>query len=122
MRKLIAIALVMLARATWPEGPLRAGELNFPQAASLETVLGVLRSGRPVQHRLTIQEGLTAAQIAKLFAAESLLGGDLSLPPEGALLPDTYSFERDTPSITVMSRARAPMAPALAAAWAARAP
>jgi UPF0755 protein len=110
------------ALATWDDGPLRAGELHFPKEASVETVLAVLRFGRPVQHRLTIPEGLTAAQIAKLFAAESLLGGELSLPPEGALLPDTYSFERDTPVNSVMSRARLTMAHALAAAWAARAP
>lgn len=110
------------ALATWTEGPLRAGELNFPRAASLETVLSVLRFGRPIQHRLTIPEGLTAAQIARIFAAENLLSGDLSLPQEGALLPDTYSFERDTPVNVVMARARAAMARALAAAWAARAP
>jgi UPF0755 protein len=110
------------AVATWTEGPLRAGELNFPRAASLETVLGVLRSGRPVQHRLTIQEGLTAAQIARIFAANSLLDGDLTLPQEGALLPDTYSFERDTPANVLMARAHTAMTRTLEAAWAARAP
>ena len=110
------------AIATWTEGPLRAGELHFPQAASLATVLAVLRFGRPVQHRLTIPEGLTAAQIGRLFAGESLLGGDLPVPPEGALLPDTYSFERDTPANSVMARAHLAMAHALAVAWAVRAP
>ncbi len=110
------------ALATAAEGPLHAGELNFPRAASLEAVLSVLRTGRPVQHRLTIQEGLTAAQIARLFAANDLLDGDLVLPREGALLPDTYSFERDTSPGAVMARARAAMGRALAAAWAARAP
>jgi len=110
------------ALATWTEGSLRAGELSFPKAASLETVLAVLRFGRPVQHRLTVPEGLTAAQIARIFAAERLLEGDLSLPPEGGVLPDTYSFERDTPANLLVARARAAMARALAAAWAARAP
>ena len=120
------ISLPLLFRAaaiaTWTEGPLRAGELHFPKEASVATVLAVLRFGRPVQHRLTIPEGLTAAQIGRLFADESLLGGDLSLPSEGALLPDTYSFERDTPANSVMARARVAMAHAVAVAWATRAP
>lgn len=110
------------ALATWTDGPLHAGELTFPEAASLETVLTVLRFSRPVQHRLTIPEGLTSAQIARVVAAESLLDGDLQVPPEGGLLPDTYSFERNSPTSGVIARARAAMAHAIAAAWAARAP
>jgi UPF0755 protein len=110
------------AIATWIDGPLHAGELSFPKAASIETVLAVLRFGRPVQHRVTIPEGLTAAEIARVMASERLLDGDLQVPPEGGLLPDTYSFERDALASTLVARARGAMARALAAAWAARSP
>src|SRR5579875_2165539 len=45
-----------LAMLTTREGSLHAAELQFPAHASLRTVLTVLRTGRPVQHRLTIPE------------------------------------------------------------------
>ena len=55
--------------------PMRAGEFLFPAHASLREVLGVLRTARPVQHRLTIPEGLTAAAIAVLLERAETLAG-----------------------------------------------
>ena len=42
---------------------LRASEFACPAHASLKQVLNILRTARPVHHRFTIPEGLTAAQI-----------------------------------------------------------
>jgi UPF0755 protein len=102
------------------EGPLRAGELAFPAGASLRQVLTILRIGRPVQHRLTIPEGLTAAQIALLVDAAELLEGDTPVPDEGSVMPQTYSYERATPRAALVDRAVRAMARAVAEAWAGR--
>ena len=64
------------AFGTYSDGPLHAGELAFPAAASLRQVLTILRTAHPVQHRLTIPEGLTAAQIAHLLDSADALTGD----------------------------------------------
>jgi UPF0755 protein len=113
----------LAAMATTPEGPLHAAELRCPAQASLETVLDVLRTGRPVQHRLTIAEGLEAAQIAQVLARQgTLLDGDLVVPQEGALLPETYVFERGTSMAAIAGRASAAMRRAMDEAWAGRAP
>jgi UPF0755 protein len=113
----------LAAIATIADGPLHAAELHFPAGASLETVLTVLREGRPVQHRLTIPEGFAAAQIADVLARQgNLLTGDLAVPPEGAVLPETYVYERGTDAAALLARGRAAMRRALAAAWAGRAP
>jgi UPF0755 protein len=113
----------LAAIATIADGPLHAAELHFPAGASLETVLNVLREGRPVQHRLTIPEGFAAAQIADVLARQGdLLTGDLAVPPEGAVLPETYVYERGTDAAALLARGRAAMRRALAAAWAGRAP
>ena len=110
------------AMATFADGPLHAGELRFPAGASVESVLEVLRHGRKVQHRVTLAEGLEASQIAEVMARQAgLLVGDLTVPDEGALLPETYEFDRGTSFAALASRARTAMAKALSEAWATRA-
>jgi UPF0755 protein len=104
------------------QGPLRALELEFPAHASLRTVLAVLRSGRPVQHLVTIPEGLTSRQIIALLNRGDALVGRIAVPPEGSVLPQTYAYEYGTARPALLARAEAAMAHELAAAWAKRAP
>ena len=112
----------LAALASFWEGSIHAAEFRFPAHASLAMVLEVLRHSRPVQHRVTIAEGLEAAQIAQLFARQGgLLDGDLAVGAEGALLPETYSFERGTSFAVLAARARQAMARELASAWESRA-
>jgi UPF0755 protein len=110
------------ALATRGDGPVHAAELQFPAAASLREVLNVLRTARPVQHHLTIPEGLTALQIAALVAHADALTGEAAVPAEGSFLPETYSYERGTSREQIMDRGRIAMGRALDRAWAARAP
>ena len=117
-----AIAFRVAAVLTLRAGPLLAAEFAFPAHASLRATLGVLRTGRPVQHRLTIPEGLTAAQIARLIEAAPALDGATPLPAEGAVLPQTYSYERGTSRAVMVARARVAMERALDRAWAERDP
>ena len=111
-----------LALATSYHGPLHAGELLFPAHASLREVLAVLRTSRPLQHRLTIPEGRTAAQVAVIVAAADPLTGDPPVPEEGAIMPETYNYERGTTREQMMDRAHAAMDRALDTAWDSRLP
>lgn len=123
-KKVVAHAaeLRVAALITRGAGPLHAGELAFPAHASLRQVLAVLRVGKPVQHKLTIPDGLTAAQVALVVARGSALQGAPVLPPEGGVLPETYLYDRDTERAALLARAEAAMRRALAKAWAGRAP
>jgi UPF0755 protein len=105
------------AAVTQRDGALRAAELLFPAHASLREVLHVLRTGRPVQHRLTIPEGLTAAQIAYLLDRAPALAGETPVPEEGTVLPETYAFERGTTRSALVERAHAAMARTVAQLW-----
>ena len=115
-------ALQLAVLATRGQGSLHAGELEFPAGASLRQVLGVLRTARPVQHRVTIPEGWTAAQIALLLDRAPALDGDPVLPPEGAVLPETYAYERGTTRVALVERGTRAMERALDRAWANRSP
>ena len=116
------LAFRAAALLTQRQGPLHAAELAFPAHASLRDVLAILRTARPVEHRLTIPEGLTAAQIAGLLAADDTLAGPDPIPAEGAALPQTYRFERGASRDAVLARAQSAMTRALDDAWSSRAP
>ena len=107
----------LAALLTRSNGPVHAGELAFPAHASARELLQVLRTARPVQHDLTIPEGLTAAEIALLVAHGAALSGATPVPPEGAILPETYEFELDTPRRLLVERMEAAMRRKLAAVW-----
>ena len=108
--------------ATRGQGPLRAGEFAFPAGASLRDVLGVLRTARPVQRRLTIPEGLMARQIVALIDRAERLVGETPPIDEGDLLPETYTYQWGDNRAAIIRRATAAMDEALREAWADRAP
>lgn len=116
------LALRLAALATAGDGPIHAAEFAFPAHASLRAVLDVLRHARPVQHRLTLAEGLTAAQIVALVNGADALDGQASAPAEGAVLPQTYDYVYGTERAALLGRSEAAMQRALAAAWAGRDP
>ena len=117
-----ARAFRLAALATSDDGALHAAEFAFPAHASLREVLAVLRTAKPVQHHLTIPEGLTALQIAQLVAHGEALTGDAPLAAEGAVLPETYSYELGTTRAALTERMMAAMQHALEREWEARAP
>ena len=104
------------------EGSLRAGEFSFPAHASLRDVLTVLRTARPVQHSLTIPEGLTGKQIVAILAHADALSGSIETVEEGSVLPQTYQFELGTSPDALLARARGAMAKALDQEWSRRSP
>ena len=82
----------------------------------------MLRTAKPVQHHLTIPEGLTAQQVAALLDRAPLLDGGPVQPAEGSILPETYAYERGTTRAALIERAARRWSAPLDQAWAARAP
>jgi UPF0755 protein len=116
----------MLFRAaawlTRGDGTLRAAEFSFPPAASMNQVLAILRSAKPVERHITIPEGLTAQQIHAVLASAEAMVGDIPPFKEGSVLPETYAYEYGTDRAAIVARARTAMDKELAAAWADREP
>ena len=102
---------------------IRFGEYAVPAGASILDVLELLRSGRVVQHALTVPEGLTSWEVVELLKSNDLLTGDVdTVPPEGTLAPDTYSITRGDSRANVIARMQSLQAARLAQAWAQRSP
>ncbi len=116
------LSFAVLARITDHGLPLHAAEFRFPPHASLLEVLAILRHARPVQHELTIPEGLPAAQVAGLVDRAPALTGGFDLPAEGGVLPETYAYERGTTRAALLGRMHAALLRTLATVWAGRDP
>ncbi len=111
------LAFRTAAWLTRKQGPIRAGEYEIPARASLDQILRILRFGAPVQHQVTIPEGLTAIQIARILNSAASTVGHIPPPPEGSVLPQTYDYILGTPVDKIAARAAAAQRTALAAAW-----
>ena len=84
---------------------LKAGEYAIPSRASMSDIMDILISGKTIQHKITIAEGLTSDMVAKLVAADPVLTGTMALTPaEGTLLPQTYLFTRGTTRAQILAR------------------
>lgn len=72
---------------------LKPGEYEFRPQMSVLDIIALLRAGKTIVHKITIPEGLTNGDIARLLEAEPLLTETIgTLPPEGMLFPATYHF------------------------------
>ncbi len=111
------------ARYRGEDQALKFGEYEIPAAASMEQVLEIIVSGRSIQHRVTVAEGLTSWEVVELLRANDLLTGEIAeTPPEGSLAPDTYFVARGMSRAELIGRMQAAQARILETAWEMRLP
>ncbi len=109
-------------RVLGTHGRLRAGEYRFPKRVSAQDTMNILISGRQIQRRFTIPEGLTTYQVLERVKKVEGLDGELTeTAAEGELLPDTYLFTLGETRNAVVQRMKRAMQDTLDAVWAQRA-
>jgi len=102
---------------------MKAGEYEVKATASMRDVLELLGEGKSILYKVTLPEGLTSQQIVERLNAEPTLSGEITqIPPEGALLPDTYRISKGMSRQELLDRMQQESADFLAAAWEKRAP
>jgi len=102
---------------------LKAGEYAIPSRASMLDIMDILISGKTVQHKITVAEGLTSDMVAKLVIADPVLVGPIgAAPSEGTLLPQTYLFTRGTSRTQIVSRMQTALHELIAKLWPKRMP
>ncbi len=111
------------ARYRREDRAIRYGEYLIPAGVSMEQVLALLVSGKTIEHKVTVAEGLTSYQIVEILRASRILTGEISeVPPEGSLAPDTYFVQRNQSRGDVLKRMAEVQVAVLAEAWEKRAP
>ena len=121
---LIASADAFLLRAKILGGsdPIRAGEFAIPAGASPATILDIFQHGEFKLRFVTVPEGMPSILVYEKLMAEPLLTGEIEVPAEGSILPDTYDFERGESRQAVLDRMQAAMTRTLQELWPTRGP
>ncbi len=102
--------------------PIMAGEFLVPADASNAAILDTFQHGEVIRRFVTIPEGMPSILVHERLMAEELLTGQVPVPVEGSVLPDTYDYERGETRASVLARMQAAMQNYLAEAWPKRAP
>ncbi|KQK31236.1 aminodeoxychorismate lyase [Bosea thiooxidans] len=97
---------------------LQAGEYLFKARVSPQEILGIISSGKVVEHSITVPEGLTSEQIVARLRDNELLTGEIAqVPKEGSILPDTYRFPRGFSRQAIIDRMARDQRVVLARIW-----
>jgi len=115
-----AEAFVLRSRIFGGSEPIRAGEFLLTSGMSQSDILRTFQRGDVIRHLITIPEGMPSVLVHGRLMAEELLTGEIEVPAEGSVLPDTYGFERGESREAVLSRMERAMVSYLAGAWEAR--
>jgi UPF0755 protein len=110
------------ARLTGAAGRLKAGEYEFPAGVSTEQALSDIAAGRFVRRFVVVPEGWTSEMAAAVIRAQPLLTGEIETPPEGALLPDGYQYQRGEQRGAVLARMMQARDELVAQLWVSRPP
>lgn len=108
---------VLLAKIFGGSTPIRAGEYRIPKGLSQSDILKLLQGGRTLQRFVTVPEGWPSVMVRDALMKASELSGDVAVPAEGSVLPDSYSYEREGTRQAVLDRMQMAMTRYLAAAW-----
>ena len=92
------------------------GKYVFKPRMHVADIINTLKA--PRTYKVTIPEGLTVAEIARLLNEQSFLtGGVFQLPAEGMLLPETYVMRYGEKREAVLKRLESAMKTTLKTLW-----
>ena len=117
-----ADGFLLRARLFGSSDAIQAGEFNLTPGMDQAAILTAFQSGDVIRRFVTIPEGMPSILVHERLMATELLTGEIEVPPEGSILPDTYSYERGATRASVVEQMQEAMDKALAEEWANRSP
>lgn len=102
--------------------PIKPGEYEVKAGMDDGEVLQLIQSGKTLQRFVTIPEGMPSVLVQERLMATELLTGDVAIPAEGSVLPDSYAYQRGEARAAVLKRMQNAMNKTLAELWAQRKP
>ena len=110
------------ARLLGAHEPIQAGEFELRPRMSAAAILTHLQFGRPVQRLVTIPEGMPSVLVHERLMQVPYLTGEIAVPLEGSVLPNSYSYQRGETRAAVLGRMQKAMRETLAQLWQQRSP
>jgi UPF0755 protein len=112
----------LLARVFGGGEGIKAGEYRLPAHLSQSDILKMLQGGKTLQRFVTVPEGLPSVMVRDAVMKADGMTGQVAVPEEGSVLPDSYSFQRGDERSAMVERMQRAMTAYLADAWAKRKP
>ena len=112
-----ADAFVTRAKILGGSTSIKAGEFLIPTGASNADIMSILQGGKAVQRMVTIPEGMPSIQVHERRMANDTLTGEIPVPAEGSIMPDSYAFEKAESRADVLKRMQAAMTQAVQELW-----
>ena len=112
-----ADGFLLRAKILGSSDPIKAGEFLLEEGASPAAILDTFQHGDVIRRFVTVPEGTPSVIVHDLLMAEELLVGEIPVPEEGSVLPNTYDYERGEERIAVLARMQRAMDEALAELW-----
>lgn len=117
-----ATRFLWLARILGDDTAIQAGEYRVPAGLSQADILKMMQGGRTLQRFVMVPEGMPSILVHERLMAAPQLTGEVEMPAEGSVLPDSYAYNRGDSRQKVLERMQAAMTKYLAEAWARRKP
>lgn len=102
--------------------PIKAGTFLLPRGASQRTLIEILQGGKVIRRFVTIPEGMPSIMVQERLMAQPNLSGEVAVPEEGSVLPDTYEIAMAEGRRDVVLRMQAAMQRTIKELWARRSP
>ena len=112
-----ADGFLLRAKLFGGNAPIQAGEFELTPAMDQGEILAAFQSGDVIRRFVTIPEGLPSILVHEKLMAQDVLTGEVPVPAEGSVLPDTYDFEGGEARSAVVKRMQEAMSKFLADAW-----
>ncbi len=101
---------------------IKPGEYGIKKGMSGSEILALIQSGKTIQRMVTIPEGMPSILVWEKLMAEKRLTGDIPVPPEGSILPDSYAFENGESRASLVKRMQSAMTRTVDKLWPERKP
>jgi UPF0755 protein len=96
---------------------IRPGEYAIKKGMSGREILELMIEGKTVQRLVAIPEGMPSILVWERLMAEKRLTGEIPVPAEGSILPDSYAVEVGETRAAVVKRMQSAMTKAIAELW-----
>ncbi|TCM21640.1 UPF0755 protein [Novosphingobium sp. PhB165] len=112
-----ANGFTLRARVFGGGSAIKAGEFAIPAHASASRVMAIISSDEVIRRFVTVPEGMPSIMVHERLMAQQQLTGDIAVPDEGSVLPDSYAFGDGESREAVLRRMQAAMSRTLAELW-----
>lgn len=89
--------------------PIKPGEYAIKAGMSAGDIVSLMQSGKAVLRLVTIPEGMPSIMVYDRLMANKELTGELAVPEEGSILPDSYAYTKGESREAVVKRMQAAM-------------